>query len=102
MEHLLYLNIAFNKTDRDIDMNLGDSDKISIVYYPSESIEEISTSLITFKELFNLIQNNTRTESLQTMLNYEREKTKTLTIENKTLKNEVDILKSAFNMIKEK
>lgn len=39
-------------------------------------------------------------ESLSIMLKYERERIKKLTNENESLKNEIDILKSAFNIIK--
>lgn len=57
MECLLSMNIRFDKTDRDFDLELRDKDKISILYFPLGANEEELTTSITFRELFNLIQN---------------------------------------------
>ena len=95
----MYLNIRFAETDRDIDLGLKHNDGLSIIYHPSKSFEEESTSLITFRKLFDLIQDNTKAESLTKLLDMERLNTKELEKENRKLIDEINILKSAFRSV---
>ena len=99
MEHLMYLNIGFAETDRVLDLDLKDNDEVSILYYPSKSFEEESTSLITFRKLFDLIQDNTKAESLNGLLKFERERVQKMEEENKSLREEIAVLKSAFRSV---
>ena len=55
-ECLISMEIRFDETNRDFDLELRDEDKISILYFPLEANEEESTSSITFRELFDMIQ----------------------------------------------
>ena len=99
MEDLMYLNIRFAETDRDLDLDLKDNDGLSILYYPSKSFEEESTSLISFRKLFDLIHDNTKAESLNRLLEFERERVQKMEEENRELRSEIDILKSAFRSV---
>ena len=99
MEHLLCLRISFAGVDRNFDLDLNDNDKLSIVYYPSKCIEEEYTSPITFRKLFNLIPDDIEVKSLSITLEWERERIKKLKEENKSLREEIDILTSAFRSV---
>ena len=101
---LMYLNIVFAKTDRDVDFYLADDDEISVVYYPSSPSccgnESQSTEKVTFKELFFLIEENKNAERLYTNLNSAMDKNVELKNTIKSLENELDTLKSAIDIIK--
>lgn len=56
MGFLISMEIRFDGTDRDFNLELRDKDKISILYFPLGANEEELTSSITFRELFDMIQ----------------------------------------------
>ena len=94
------LNIEIVETSRDIDMYLNDEDIISITYYDKCNRGNDSTPGITFKELFRLIQDNKNAKRLTNDLNKATIEIKGLRDNNISLQNELDILKSAINIIK--
>ena len=96
----MYLNIEIAGTERDIDIYLDDEDEISILYYPSNSDDEEATSSLTFRELFDLMENGTKTENLRGLLDIERVKNMKLMVENGDLYHEIGVLKRAIEIVK--
>ena len=95
------LNIEIVDTSREIDIYLDDKDVISITYYDDCNRGYESTSGVSFKELFYLIEDNKNVKNLSASLESERVKNKDLKRKNENLKNEIIILKSAFKSIQE-
>ena len=100
MDEIMYLNIEIAGTERDIDIYLDDEDEISILYYPSNSDDEEATSSLTFRELFDLMENGTKTENLRGLLDIERVKNMKLMVENGDLYHEIGVLKRAIEIVK--
>ena len=94
------LNIEIVDTSREIDLYLNDEDVISISYYDECNRGQDSTPGVTFKELFHLIENNKDVKRLSNDLKEAAIEIKGLRDNNKLLRNELDILKSAINIIK--
>ena len=94
------LNIEIVDTGREIDIYLNDEDVISITYWDDCNRGNDSTLGITFKELFHLIQDNKKAKSLSNELSEALIEIKGLRDNNKSLRNELDVLKSAINIIK--
>lgn len=95
----MILNIEIVGTNREIDLRLRDEDIISIDFYDDCNRGQDSSDEVTFKELFHLIQDNKKAESLSTLLDFERTKNKKKDDEIKSLRSEIDILKSAFRSV---
>ena len=81
---------------------------ITLEYYDGTSWREAvdvldgtSTSGVSFKELFHLIEDNKNVKNLSASLELERVKNKDLKRKNENLENEIIILKSAFKNIQE-
>ena len=94
------LNIEIVDTGREIDIYLNDEDVISITYWDDCNRGNDSTLGITFKELFHLIQDNKKAKSLSNELSEALIEIKGLRDNNKSLRNELDVLCSAINIIK--
>lgn len=97
------LNITICGTDRDIDIFLIDKDEISIIYCSESSCcgsESQSTSKISFKELFYLIEKSKNTKRLYRDLESTIEENIKLKKTVKSLENQLDTLKSAIDIIK--
>ena len=94
------LNIEIVDTGRDIDVYLNDEDIITITYYDNCNRGNDSTPEVTFKELFHLIEDNKDAKRLSNDLKEAAIEIKGLRDNNKSLRNELDILKSAINIIR--
>ena len=90
------LNIEIVETGRIIDLYLNDEDIISITYYDNCNRGNDSTPEVTFKELFHLIEDNKKAKSLSNELSEVLIEIKGLRDNNKSLRNELDVLKSAI------